>query len=116
MSIGAAFLFISGNSSALAELRDQYKKWQGSLLLLGPRGHLLPNKKPQVNAPLGQDRSKISCLSMTQNGLVLGLHYGVVDKAKLETSSNIQVLFFNRDSSLNPPRGGIRNQRSQLAL
>ncbi|KAG5620431.1 hypothetical protein H5410_005649 [Solanum commersonii] len=55
-------------------------------------------------------------LRMEEKRLVLGWHHGATDKAKPEWGSNTQFSLLNGDSCLDPPRGGIQNQRCQPAL
>ena len=78
--------------------------------LFGLHSHLLLYDKPHVNTLSGHDHPKSIRLREAEDGLILGLHDSAADKAKRETSSNVQILLLNRNPILDPPWGGMRNQ------
>ncbi|KAG5599391.1 hypothetical protein H5410_030761 [Solanum commersonii] len=101
VSTGAAFLLPASSHEG-----------KGRLPLLGPHGHLLLYDKSHVNAFLRHNRPKAGRLRMAENGLILGWYNGVADESKPISCSYTQVPLLDRDSYLNPPRGGIRNKGS----
>ncbi|KAG5571303.1 hypothetical protein H5410_061069 [Solanum commersonii] len=83
-------------------LRAQRPEWANVPLLVDP--------------PPGHDRAQASLHRMMHNRLVLGWHYGAADEAKLEPGGDVHVPLLNGSSCIHPPRGGVKNHRSQPTL
>lgn len=97
------FISVPRHSSMAAQLRDQYRKRLRSLSYIGPHRHLLWHMLSYVDAPPRYGRTKGSYFEMAQNGLILGWHNGVTNKAKTRTYKNTQVPLHNRGPNMSHP-------------
>ncbi|KAG5631954.1 hypothetical protein H5410_003671 [Solanum commersonii] len=59
-----------------------------------------------------ENEREVGRLRMEEKGLILEWHIGATDESKPISCSYTQVPLLDRDSCLNPPRGGVRDEES----
>ncbi|KAG5611740.1 hypothetical protein H5410_023021 [Solanum commersonii] len=83
------------------------------------RKHLEPlrkRKNERVYLRAQRPETKASRLRIAKNRLILGWHYSAADEAKPEPGGDVHILLLNRSPYIYPPRGGVKNHRSQPTL
>ncbi|KAG5576114.1 hypothetical protein H5410_056248, partial [Solanum commersonii] len=116
VSVGAALLLSTSSRVNSASIHRMSMEDEGmtSISFAGSRG--TPTRRHNSVIKTGNDKEICLCLALMAISYFLGWHESVVDEAKPEPGGDVHVPLFNRSSCIHPPRGGVRNHRSQLTL